>query len=167
MDSELVTYFTPLCIMVIVITYCVRYAIRGCCGKNGERGPNDYRSHYYIADSSHQCRRIYLDDSSHMRTVMIATRAQPDDDYYPQIIGYVLDPSLLSVDSQTFDPNPPSYEDALLNMRNAALQAQHGTTSTMCDSSLHDSSSKTTSDYPREQNEETVIIQSSSFQSSS
>ncbi|CAI4222790.1 unnamed protein product [Auanema sp. JU1783] len=77
--------------MILVMSCCIRFAIRGCGGGGNRQSFDDYHSQYYVGSGQHYTSgRLYLDENNRVRSVMIATRVHDGDDSCPQIMGTLI-----------------------------------------------------------------------------
>ncbi|KAK5974231.1 hypothetical protein GCK32_018575 [Trichostrongylus colubriformis] len=115
MNANMATLVTSLCICAFVICCALRYFLRHCCRhRSKRRGLPNYTTQYYITNSGHQCSRFYFDERNQIRSMVITASIQPTStEQYPQIVGFVLDPSVLESEHPAESPRPPRYEDAL------------------------------------------------------
>ncbi|KAK6059225.1 hypothetical protein COOONC_03148 [Cooperia oncophora] len=113
MDANFATLATSLCICAFVICCAFRYFLRHCCKFRATRGIPNYTAQYYITNSGHPCSRFYFDERNQIRSMVITASIQPTTEQYPQIVGFVLEPSHLESEHPSESPRPPRYEDAL------------------------------------------------------
>ncbi|KAK6022794.1 hypothetical protein OSTOST_11493 [Ostertagia ostertagi] len=57
--------------------------------------------------------RFYFDERNQIRSMVITASIQPNTEQYPQIVGFVLEPSVLDSEHPGESPRPPRYEEAL------------------------------------------------------
>ncbi|XGW06002.1 hypothetical protein V3C99_016389 [Haemonchus contortus] len=113
MNANVATLATSLCICIFVIGCGFRYFLRYCCKLRSKRPLPNYTTQYYITNSGPRCSRFYFDERNQIRSMVITASIQPTTEQYPQIVGFVLEPSVLDPEHSTESPNPPRYEDAL------------------------------------------------------
>ncbi|WKY12952.1 hypothetical protein Q1695_004065 [Nippostrongylus brasiliensis] len=116
MDANVATLLTSLSFCALVVFCGFRYLLRHCCSQRQKIPPPNYTAQYYITNSGHQCSRFYFDERNHIRSMVITASIPQTAEQYPQIVGFVLEPTSIHGSEPTAEvapPSPPRYEEAL------------------------------------------------------